>query len=155
LLAVAAAAAVRRNFGVPEIGVRARLSWGARRIGVPGVARRLRIQFPGARYHVINRGNLRHDIFATAGARRGFIRVTDEACGKFGWRMHVYVIMRNHFHFALKEERRGLLGAQWEGLLAAELQASRRTDADLNVASGAMHWKIAMAYRLRRSASVP
>ncbi len=40
------------------------------------MARRLRIQFPGARYHVINRGNLRHDIFATAGARRSFTGVT-------------------------------------------------------------------------------
>jgi len=29
------------------------------------MARRLRIQFAGARYHVINRGNLQHDVFAT------------------------------------------------------------------------------------------
>ena len=66
------------------------------------MARRLRIQFPDARYHVINRGNLPHDIFATAGARRSFAGVTDEACGKFGWRMHAYIVMRNHFHFALE-----------------------------------------------------
>ena len=64
------------------------------------MARRLRIQFPGARYHVINRGNLRHDIFATAGARRSFVGVAGEVCEKFGWRMHAYIVMRNHFHLA-------------------------------------------------------
>ena len=78
------------------------------------MARRLRIQFPGARYHVINRGNLRHDIFATAGARRSFAGVTDEACGKFGWRMHAYIVMRNHFHFALETPEPNLVaGMHW------------------------------------------
>jgi len=48
------------------------------------MARRLRIQFPGARYHAINRGNLRHDIFATAGARRSFAGVTGEASARIG-----------------------------------------------------------------------
>ena len=51
------------------------------------MARRLRIPFPGARYHVINRGNLQHDIFATEGARRAFIGVMGEACEKFAWRI--------------------------------------------------------------------
>lgn len=78
------------------------------------MARRLRIQFPGARYHVINRGNLRHDIFTTAGARRSFVGVTGEACGKFGWRMHAYVVMRNHFHFALETPEPNLVaGMHW------------------------------------------
>jgi REP element-mobilizing transposase RayT len=78
------------------------------------MARRLRIRFPGARYHVINRGNLRHDIFATAGARRSFAGVTGEACGKFGWRMHAYIVMRNHFHFALETPEPNLVaGMHW------------------------------------------
>ena len=78
------------------------------------MARRLRIQFPGARYHVINRGNLRHDLFATAGACRSFAGVTGEACGKFGWRMHAYIVMRNHFHFALETPEPNLVaGMHW------------------------------------------
>ena len=42
------------------------------------MARRLRIQFHGAQYHVINRGNLQHDVFATAGAKNSFIGTLDE-----------------------------------------------------------------------------
>jgi REP element-mobilizing transposase RayT len=66
------------------------------------MARRPRILFPGARYHVINRGNLRHDIFATSGALRSFAGVTGEVCGEFDWRMHAYIVMRKHFHFTLE-----------------------------------------------------
>ena len=32
------------------------------------MARKLRLEYPGAIYHVINRGNYRADVFATAGA---------------------------------------------------------------------------------------
>ncbi len=78
------------------------------------MARRLRIQFPGARYHVINRGNLRHDIFATAGARRSFVGVAGEACEKFGWQVHAYIVMRNHFHLALETPGPNLVaGMHW------------------------------------------
>ena len=52
------------------------------------MARRLRIPFPGARYHVINRGNLRHDIFATAGARRSFVGMA--------WRLGTAVAPARH-----------------------------------------------------------
>jgi len=34
------------------------------------MARRLRFQFPGAIYHLINRGNYRRDLFATPGAAK-------------------------------------------------------------------------------------
>ena len=47
---------------------------------VAEVARRLRIQYPGALYHVINRGNYRRDIFETAGAARAFEQAMAEAC---------------------------------------------------------------------------
>ena len=47
------------------------------------MARKLRIQFPGARYHVINRGNYRSDIYASEGAALSFLRtVTEAAQGK-------------------------------------------------------------------------
>lgn len=45
------------------------------------MARRLRNQFPGARYHVINPGNLQHNIFATDGACRAVICVIGDLCG--------------------------------------------------------------------------
>ena len=37
------------------------------------MARRLRLQFPGARYHIINRGNFRQRVFSTAGAAEAFV----------------------------------------------------------------------------------
>jgi putative transposase len=70
------------------------------------MARRLRLQYPGARYHVINRGNLQHDIFATAGAKHAFLVTLGEASVQFGWRANAFVIMRNHYHLAWKRRNR-------------------------------------------------
>lgn len=66
-----------------------------------GVARRLRIQFPGAIYHVINRGNYRRDLFATVGAAQAFERALGDASVRFDWRIHAFCLLRNHYHLAL------------------------------------------------------
>ena len=44
------------------------------------MARRLRLQYPGALYHVINRGNYRRDVFETVGAAKAFELALAEAC---------------------------------------------------------------------------
>ena len=49
------------------------------------MARRLRIQFPGAIYHLINRGNYRRDLFATVGAAKAFECALGEASTRFDW----------------------------------------------------------------------
>lgn len=78
------------------------------------MARRLRIQFSGAIYHVINRGNLQHDVFVTDGAQKAFVHALDEACVHFGWRIHAYVVMRNHYHLALETPYPNLVdGMHW------------------------------------------
>jgi len=78
------------------------------------MARKLRVEFPGAVYHVINRGNYRADIFATAGARQAFMRCLGEVCKKSGWRLHAYVLMRHHYHLALETPAGNLVeGMQW------------------------------------------
>jgi REP element-mobilizing transposase RayT len=66
------------------------------------MARKLRLEYPGACYHVINRGNYRQGIFAPKGAAEAFERVLAETCGRFGWRVHAYLIMRTHFHLAVE-----------------------------------------------------
>lgn len=43
------------------------------------MARKLRIDYGGAIYHVINRGNYRRDLFETVGAAAAFLRVLFEA----------------------------------------------------------------------------
>jgi putative transposase len=67
--------------------------------------RPLRIEFPGACYHVINRGNYRRNLFEGGGAE-AFERVLEEAAQRFRWRVHAYVIMRKHFTWPWKRRRR-------------------------------------------------
>lgn len=78
------------------------------------MARQIRVQYSGALYHVINRGNYRSDVFQSAGAARAFETVLGQACERLGWYVHAYVIMRNHFHLALETPRPNLaVGMQW------------------------------------------
>jgi len=78
------------------------------------MARRLRIQFEGAIYHVINRGNFRRDLFETSGAAQAFEAALEEACRVSGWRLHAHVVMRNHFHLAVETPKANLVeGMHW------------------------------------------
>ena len=78
------------------------------------MARKLRIQFENAIYHVINRGNYRQDVFDSVGAAMAFESALAEASEIFEWRLHAYVIMRNHFHLALETPRANLVeGMHW------------------------------------------
>lgn len=78
------------------------------------MARKLRIEYEGALYHVINRGNYRADIFGSEGAREAFESCLWESCEKTGWTVHAYVIMRNHYHLALETPNGDLVaGMKW------------------------------------------
>jgi putative transposase len=78
------------------------------------MARRLRLQFPGAMYHVINRGNYQHEVFASVGAARAFERTLGEAAARHRWRVHAYVVLSNHFHLALETPEPNLVeGMHW------------------------------------------
>ena len=78
------------------------------------MARRLRIQFPGARYHVLNRGNYRRPVFASAGATQAFEKALGQACGLFRWQVYASVVLSNHFHLALETPEANLVeGMHW------------------------------------------
>ena len=78
------------------------------------MARKLRLEFSGACYHVINRGNYRRDLFAGKGAAESFQACLLEAVARFGWRLHAFVIMRNHFHLAVETPEPNLSeGMRW------------------------------------------
>ena len=78
------------------------------------MARKLRLEFSGACYHVTNRGNYRRDLFATAGAAESFIGCLDEAALRFNWQAHAFGVMSNHFHLALETPEPNLSdGMQW------------------------------------------
>ncbi|MEO6567512.1 MAG: transposase [Opitutaceae bacterium] len=78
------------------------------------MARKLRVEYSGACYHVINRGNYRRDLFAAKGTAESFQKCLFEAAAKFGWRLHAFVIMRNHFHLAVETPEPNLSeGMRW------------------------------------------
>lgn len=78
------------------------------------MGRPLRIEFAGAVYHVINRGNYRRNLFNGAGAAEAFTRTLGEAAEQFGWRVHAYVVMSNHFHLAVELTEPNLsAGMKW------------------------------------------
>ena len=78
------------------------------------MARLARIEYPGAIYHVINRGNYRRDVFGSPGAAAAFVVVLEEAVKRFEWELGAYVVMRNHFHLAIRTPHPNLsAGMQW------------------------------------------
>ena len=68
-------------------------------------ARKLRVEYPGAIYHVMNRGDRREPILQDAADRRRFVETLGEACGKTGGQVHAYVFMPNHFHLVVETPR--------------------------------------------------
>ncbi|HEX7155160.1 MAG TPA: transposase [Thermoanaerobaculia bacterium] len=66
------------------------------------MARPLRLEFPGALYHVTSRGNERRPIFRNNGDRMQFLLLLGEAARRFGWSVTAYVLMTNHFHLVLQ-----------------------------------------------------
>ena len=51
-----------------------------------GMARKLRLEYAGAIYHVMDRGDRREDIFWDDEDRERFMETLDECCGKTDWR---------------------------------------------------------------------
>ena len=76
--------------------------------------RKLRLEYPGAMYHVMSRGDQRDDIFLSAVDRHDFIKTMAEACQKTGWPVHAYCLMRNHYHLVLETPNANLVaGMAW------------------------------------------
>ena len=66
------------------------------------MARPLRIEFPGALYHVTSRGNGRADIFLDDADRHAFLAVLDAACQRMHWLCYAYCLMSNHYHLVIE-----------------------------------------------------
>ena len=78
------------------------------------MARKLRIQYPGAIYHVMNRGDRREPIFCDDSDRLLFLQTFDEVCDKTGWQIHALCLMTNHFHFVPETPQANLVeGMHW------------------------------------------
>ncbi|MEM8955041.1 MAG: transposase [Verrucomicrobiota bacterium] len=78
------------------------------------MARALRIEYPGAFYHVMARGNRRGSLFPKDEDCVLFLDTLGEACVKSGWRVHGWVLMGNHYHLLLETPRANLVeGMKW------------------------------------------
>jgi putative transposase len=78
------------------------------------MARKLRIEFAGERYDVINRKNSRSDVLKASGAADSFLKTLEEVVEKYGWGLFAYVLMRNHYHLAIETPRGNLsAGMHW------------------------------------------
>ncbi len=66
------------------------------------MARPWRIQYPGAMYHAVSRGDRQERIFLDEVDRQDFIKTLAEACQKSGWQVHAYCLMPNHYHLVIE-----------------------------------------------------
>jgi len=72
------------------------------------MARPLRIQYPGAVYHVTCRGNERQDIFRDDQDRNQFLQILIQSINIYSVKLYSYVLMTNHFHLLVETPKGNL-----------------------------------------------
>jgi len=78
------------------------------------MARKMRVEYEGAIYHIVSRGNGKQDIYRDVHDRKTFLKALEETCEKTGWRIHAYCLMNNHFHLCLQTPQANLVaGMKW------------------------------------------
>jgi putative transposase len=78
------------------------------------MARKPRIQFAGAIYHLIGRGNYRKALFDQDGAGFAFKIALGECSTRCGWKVHAYVLIKNHYHLVVETPDGNLVeGMRW------------------------------------------
>jgi len=92
------------------------------------MARKVRIEYAGAYYHILNRGNYRSWIFEDEGVRKSFLKCLREVCEAKGWRLHAWVLMGNHYHLCVETPEPNLVeGMKWlQGTFANRFNRFRK-----------------------------
>jgi putative transposase len=72
------------------------------------MARQLRVQYPGAIYHVTVRGNAQGDIYLDDQDRRIFLARLEESAAMHAVRVYLYCLMTNHFHLVVETPKANL-----------------------------------------------
>ena len=80
------------------------------------MARKARVEFEGAVYHVLDRGDRREAIFRDESDRERFLATLGEACARTGWRIHALVLMSNHYHLLIQTPHANLVAGMRFGL---------------------------------------
>ncbi len=78
------------------------------------MARKARVEFAGAVYHLLERGDRREAIFRDGVDYERFLGTLGEVCGRTGWRVHAFVLMGNHYHLLVETPEPNLVdGMRW------------------------------------------
>lgn len=78
------------------------------------MARKPRVEFAGATYHVMCRGNHQETVFKDAKDNERFLDALGEVSERNGWLIHAFVLMGNHYHLLLETPEPNLVdGMQW------------------------------------------
>ncbi len=89
-----------------------------------------RIEFPGAWYHVYNRGIAKQDIFFDDQDRFLFLNLIGDMCDKLTVQCHGYCLMPNHYHLALHTPQGNLSEAVKRLISTFTRRANKRHDRD-------------------------
>jgi putative transposase len=90
------------------------------------VSRPLRLEFPGAIWHVTSRGNERRDIYRDDRDRRCFLNFLGDVVVERRWLLHAWVLMSNHYHLLIETPGVGLSrGLKWLNQQYAEMFNAR------------------------------
>jgi REP element-mobilizing transposase RayT len=65
------------------------------------MARPLRVEYEGAVYHIMSRGNRAEFIFKEDSDKEYFLRILQKATEKYGIEMYAYCVMGNHYHLLI------------------------------------------------------
>lgn len=66
------------------------------------MTRPLRLEFPGAIYHITSRGNARENIFRGKIDRNTFLTILADTTARYNWLCHAYCLMDNHYHLLIE-----------------------------------------------------
>jgi REP element-mobilizing transposase RayT len=78
------------------------------------MARKGRVEYAGAIYHVMSRGNGGEAVFWDEEDRHRFLSLLGEVCVRQGWIVHAYVLLDNHYHLLLETPEPNLVsGMKW------------------------------------------
>jgi len=78
------------------------------------MARPLRVEYSGAVYHVINRGNAGEYLYRSSRDRKKYLSYLAKAVKRFSIKIHTYCLMRNHVHILMETQHPNLSkSVQW------------------------------------------
>ena len=115
--------------------------------------RPLRIEIPGAFYHLGARGNDRQQIFDDE-LRAVWLDVVAQSVRKYGWTVLGYALMTNHYHLVIQLGEGGLSDGMFD-LNNAFARASNARFGRINHAFGRRFWSSVIANERHLSAVIP